>query len=502
MFLCFLWHSIREVVARFSHRDPALDQRHSVLHGPLAIAMLCALVTSSLRAAQPLPSLAEEYRDRILPLLGRYCYDCHADDVTEAEVDFASFTTLAVVRSRSDVWQKVRYMLASRQMPPKDAPQPSDTELTSLQSWVGRLLVEEARASAGDPGPVPLRRLTNDEYAYTIRDLTGVTSLQPTNEFPVDGAAGEGFTNVGAAQGMSPALLQKYYEAAKGIAAHAALFPDGIRFSRSTTRRDLTDEILAKIRAFYARYTTRGGGSSVNLQGIKFDTNEGGLLPLREYLTATVEEREALRAGQTTVDAVARRRQLSPKYLKTLWRALAESDSPSMLLDRIRLRWRNATPEEVPSLADDITAWQKQLWKFNVVGHVGREGAPRSWMEPVTPIADREEFRVKLPKPNDGDDVVVYLSASDAGDGNDNDYVVWRDLRIEGNGQPTLRLRDVAWVARAKNAAPKGSDCTDSRLSGRSCGSKRRCGCCSVGRRARRYARHAARVVGLLGYEC
>ena len=41
---------------------------------------------------------------------------------------------------------------------------------------------------------MPLRRLSNAEFDYTIRDLTGV-DLKPTREFPADGAAGEGFTN-------------------------------------------------------------------------------------------------------------------------------------------------------------------------------------------------------------------------------------------------------------------------------------------------------------------
>ncbi|HZO55146.1 MAG TPA: DUF1587 domain-containing protein [Bryobacteraceae bacterium] len=37
----------------------------------------------------------------------------------------------------------------------------------------------EARRNAGDPGLVLTRRLSNAEYNYTIRDLTGV-DIQPT----------------------------------------------------------------------------------------------------------------------------------------------------------------------------------------------------------------------------------------------------------------------------------------------------------------------------------
>ena len=103
-----------------------------------------------------------------------------------------------------------------------------------------------ARERAGDPGPVVLRRLSNAEYTFTMRDLTGLPTLDPAREFPVDGAAGEGFTNTGQALVMSPALITKYLDAAKEIASHAVLLPDGIRFSSKTTRRDWTEEIVGR----------------------------------------------------------------------------------------------------------------------------------------------------------------------------------------------------------------------------------------------------------------
>src|SRR2546422_224067 len=80
------------------------------------------------------------------------------------------------------------------------------------------------------------------EYTYTIRDLTGVTSLDPAKEFPADSASGEGFMNVGNSLAMSPPLVTKYLDGAKGIASHAVLLPDGIRFSPSTSQRDWTEE--------------------------------------------------------------------------------------------------------------------------------------------------------------------------------------------------------------------------------------------------------------------
>ena len=257
-------------------------------------------------ADEILPSerLERGFQGIMRPRLERYCFDCHAGDTTEAEIDLAALTTSLDAGRQIPIWIKVRRMLDSGQMPPPDAVQPNDQERAELRSWLEKYLANTAATRAGDPGPVVLRRLSNAEYTYTIRDLTGVETLDPAREFPVDGAAGEGFTNVGSGQGMSPALVQKYLDAAKQVARHAVLLPTGICFSRATTRRDHTDEWLARIRAFYGQFTEQGGGSAVDLQGIKFETNQGGLLPIENYFAATLAERDALVGGRKTIDQV------------------------------------------------------------------------------------------------------------------------------------------------------------------------------------------------------
>ena len=416
------------------------------------------LLPLALEAAEPpaLPSLAsleKDYPATIRPILKQFCFECHSGETTEAEIDLGLDATPADVRKHLKAWIKVRAMLESRQMPPKDAKQPSEAERLQMDAWVRGFLTHEAQARAGDPGPVVLRRLNNSEYAYTIRDLSGVASLDPTSEFPVDGGSGEGFTNTGNGQGMSPALVQKYLDAAKSVAAHAVLTPEGIRFSPFTTRRDHTDELMAKIQAFYRQYTEDGGGASVDLQGVKFDTNQGGRLPLRRYLAATIAEREALQSGAKSIEQVAKERSLSPRYLASLWNVLqGRGVKSSPLMDPIREAWKKTTAGDGAAIAAQIEASHKLLWKFNPVGQIGRAGGSTAWMEPLAPFVAQQEIRLPLPDAARGQEIAFYLSAGDLGDGRENDVVVWQRPRIEfkpvkGVTRPPILLRDLRWFA-------------------------------------------------------
>jgi hypothetical protein len=71
-------------------------------------------------------------------------------------------------------------------MPPEKAKRHPSPELRlSIVGWIQDARRYEGEKNAGDPGPVPARRLSNAEYDYTIRDLTGM-DIRPTREFPVD----------------------------------------------------------------------------------------------------------------------------------------------------------------------------------------------------------------------------------------------------------------------------------------------------------------------------
>src|SRR6185295_4858003 len=106
-------------------------------------------------------------------------------------IDLERFASMTDVFKHPKPWERALEQLANGDMPPKDKPQPTPQERQRLVDGVNAILDEVAFARAGDPGPVVLRRLNNAEYTFTIRDLTGVESLDPAKEFPADSASGE-----------------------------------------------------------------------------------------------------------------------------------------------------------------------------------------------------------------------------------------------------------------------------------------------------------------------
>lgn len=346
----------------------------------------------------------EQFLSEVRPLIMKHCVECHSTAKVAGELDLEQFTTLGDAKRLPLIWESIAMQVDDGEMPPKDKLALSVSEKSLLLDWINRFLDEVALESAGDPGPVALRRLSGAEYTYSIHDLTGVESLDPAREFPVDGAAGEGFTNAGAALVMSPTMLTKYMDAAKEISRHAVLVPSGIVFSPSVSASDWANERLAAIRNFYARYARAEGATPVNLQGVQFDTNEGGRLPLEPYVAALNESREALENATLSISQLASRTGLN---------------------------------------ANEIRVWQQNLWRFTSVGHIGKVNGPKSWQESVDPLVESHTIRMPLSAPQDGSDLLLYLSTSDAGDGDENGIAVWDNPRLVIPGEADLPLRDL-----------------------------------------------------------
>ena len=440
-------------IERRTRRDSSIRTIALLLTGAFCLLTQQASPEDVPAAGPDWQTLGAAYGESVQPHIERYCHACHDADRSEADIDLSAFGTLESVRTAPRVWQRVLEMLDSRQMPPRKARQPDEQTREHIAGWVRQYLSAESRSLAGDPGPTVLRRLSNAEYRYTIRDLTGVDSLDPVREFPVDGAAGEGFTNTGEALVMSPALLSKYLEAAKGIADHVVFLPRGLRFSKYDTAADHADEALRRIQSFYRRYTEPRPGTFKDWRGRDESDEAPSAIPLASYLAATfaLRDREPKDLDAATLRRFAEERGLSSKYLSTLWNLFTNDaqQGSSFLLAHARVLWRQSDADDHRELLEFIRSWQDALWNFRPIGHLGRDGGPTSWQAAQDPLVESHELRLEIPEALDSaensEDISVWLTSHALlgnGESRASDALIWVRPRLEGGGEAPLLLRD------------------------------------------------------------
>ncbi|MBS1826034.1 MAG: DUF1592 domain-containing protein [Acidobacteria bacterium] len=163
------------------------------------------------------------FRKHIQPFLTRHCVMCHNPKAKLGNLDLQRFTSAEKVLAEQDVWDKVAAKITHGEMPPKGRPVPPTTEVTALRNWLTAEYARYDKRSDHDPGRVTARRLNRVEYNNTIRDLTGL-DLKPASAFPPDDS-GYGFDNIGDVLSLSPALMEKYMNAASQVLREAIATP-------------------------------------------------------------------------------------------------------------------------------------------------------------------------------------------------------------------------------------------------------------------------------------
>lgn len=160
----------------------------------------------------------EEYERRVLPILERYCFACHAGGADEGGLTLDQFPSVEAMVAETTTWWTVLKNVRSDIMPPQGEERPTDAEKRLLFEWImGRVFA--TRREQSDPGPLTVRRLNRVEYRNTIQDLMGV-EFDTSVEFPPDDS-GDGFDNNADALSISPLLAEKYLEAAREIVDRA-----------------------------------------------------------------------------------------------------------------------------------------------------------------------------------------------------------------------------------------------------------------------------------------
>ncbi|HVK09029.1 MAG TPA: DUF1592 domain-containing protein [Gemmataceae bacterium] len=294
--------------------------------------LLLALFTAAGSAADPdFARLETGFRTAVQPFLTTYCLGCHSKAKAKGGLDLSGFTSADAVARDYRRLEVVVGQLHVGAMPPEKADQPRDEDRRAVLAWAREARRYEGKRTAGDPGPVPARRLSNAEYDNTVRDLTG-QDIRPTREFPVDPANEAGFDNSAESLAMSPALVKKYLEAARRVADHILFKPDGLDFAPFPVVAD-TDRDKYSVRRiidFYQRQRT----------------------DLADYFAAAwrYQHRAALGQPNATLAGVAAEAGISPKYLATVRAVLTEEPEEVGPIAALQALWKEmpdaAKPEE------------------------------------------------------------------------------------------------------------------------------------------------------------
>ena len=227
----------------------------SIMNG-LLVAFLLSSIT---QAAEPAKS-ADDFKQRIQPILQNYCYDCHGRKETEGQVRLTEYSSWNDLEKNPQLIGKMIEALDKNEMPPEDATQPSKTQRQSLLIHLNKSL-NRALVTSQKLIPFKMRRMNRFEYGNAIRDLfdldcwvysisdriirdhnnyfrpeTGkmpdvvtvgnrVMGLQQMLEnrllgvmaFPKDPPAENGFNNRGDHLSMSPVLMKSFLKLSRSV---------------------------------------------------------------------------------------------------------------------------------------------------------------------------------------------------------------------------------------------------------------------------------------------
>ncbi len=292
---------------------------------------------------------------RILrPFLEKYCISCHGRQRPAAQMDLSGFTTMAALMQDGRRWSQILERLEAEEMPPKGARHPMPQERRAAVDWFHAVREHERRRNAGDPGVVLGRRLSNAEYNYTIRDVTGV-DIRPAREFPVDPANTAGFDNSGETLMMSPTLLKKYLAAAREVASHMYLKEEGFGFAPHPmlVETDRDKFAVHQIIDFY------------HAQNIDY----------ADYFQTAwrFRHREALGQPRATLADIARQYRVSATYMETVWSSLENVEEVGPLA-KLQAMWR-ALPAPHPDEPNVARAGCEEMRSY--IARVRKKVEPR-----------------------------------------------------------------------------------------------------------------------------
>lgn len=159
----------------------------------------------------------------VATLMQRYCFDCHAADTQEAGLRFDTLDFSFENERDHEILQAVWTAAESGAMPPEEANGPSRDERQFLTTWLARRLGETAAARRRSGHWTRNRRLTVEEYNYTMQSLFGVDA-QFASSLPPDPISRDGYRNDSELLTITPLQMECYLDAARQAVARYVPF--------------------------------------------------------------------------------------------------------------------------------------------------------------------------------------------------------------------------------------------------------------------------------------
>ena len=146
----------------------------------------------------------------------QYCTQCHGQAKSKGMVTLHDFSFEKVTSANLTLWEKVLSALEGGDMPPEDEKQqPTVAEREEIAAILDGELRKHSQQLASTDSRAPMaRRLTNFEYANTMRDLLGV-DLRLAESLPADPVKPYHFNNSAEFMLMGPEQIERYLECAR-----------------------------------------------------------------------------------------------------------------------------------------------------------------------------------------------------------------------------------------------------------------------------------------------
>jgi hypothetical protein len=172
-----------------------------------ALSLACVLAAGEVAFAQPATTIQ------------KYCVTCHNDRLKTGGLSLAGLD-VEHPSVKAETWEKVIRKLRTNAMPPPGAPRPDAAAYNALATYLETSIDRDALASP-HPGKLALvHRLSRTEYQNAVRDLLAIDALPQEIDYslllPPDNSS-SGFDNIADLLFMSPAIMERYLDAAEKI---------------------------------------------------------------------------------------------------------------------------------------------------------------------------------------------------------------------------------------------------------------------------------------------